>query len=98
LSFSKEPAAAIKCSAVPSTLDISRILLSDLAHVDWLKPNPSTGFLPNKAEYVLSQDGHPFPREESWIAKSMDLIFEKGKVTGPNPLYLFPVPLLEWKS
>ena len=28
----------------------------------------------------------------------MDLIFEEGKVAGPKPLYLFPVPLLEWKS
>ena len=28
----------------------------------------------------------------------MDLIFEEGKVVGPKPLYLFPVPLLEWKS
>jgi hypothetical protein len=49
-------------------------------------------------EYVISQDGYPFPREESWIAKSMDLIFEEGKVAEPKPLYLFPVPLLEWKS
>jgi hypothetical protein len=28
----------------------------------------------------------------------MDLIFEEGKVAGPKPLYLFPVPLLERKS
>ena len=28
----------------------------------------------------------------------MDLIFEKEKVTGPKPLYLFPISLLEWKS
>jgi hypothetical protein len=28
--------------------------------VDWFKTNPSTGFVPNKAEYVLSQDGYPF--------------------------------------
>ena len=41
MSLSKEPAAAIKCSAVPRTLDISRRLLSDLAQVDWFKTNPS---------------------------------------------------------
>jgi hypothetical protein len=45
------------------TLDISRRLLSDLAQVDWLKTNPSTGFVLNKAEYFLLQDGYPFPRE-----------------------------------
>ena len=27
----------------------------------------------------------------------MDLICEEGKVAGPKPLYLFPVPLLKWK-
>jgi hypothetical protein len=26
--------------------------------VDWFKTSPSTGFIPNKAEYVLSQDGY----------------------------------------
>ena len=88
----------VTCSAVPRTLDISRKLLSDLAQVNWFKPSLSTGFVPNKAEYVLSQDGYPFPREESWIAKSIDLIFEKGKVAGPKQLYLLLVPLLEWKS
>jgi hypothetical protein len=40
-------------------------LLSDLGQVDWFKANPSTGFVPNKVDYVLSQDGYPFPREES---------------------------------
>jgi hypothetical protein len=95
LSFSKEPAAAITCSAVPRTPDISQRLLSDIAQVDWFKTSPSKGFLPNKAEYDLSQDGYPFPSEESRIAKSIDLIFEEGRVAGPKPLYLFPVPLLE---
>jgi hypothetical protein len=33
--------------------------------VDWFKTNLSTGFVPNKTVYVLSQDGYPFPREES---------------------------------
>jgi hypothetical protein len=56
LSLSKQPAAAIKCSDVPRTLDISRRLLSDLGQVDWFKANPSTGFVPNKVDYVLSQD------------------------------------------
>jgi hypothetical protein len=40
-------------------------LLSDLAQGDRFKTNPSTGFVPNKEEYVLSQDGYPFPRAES---------------------------------
>ena len=40
LSLSKESAAAIKCSAVPRTLDISRRLLSDLALADWFKLKP----------------------------------------------------------
>jgi hypothetical protein len=48
LSLSKEPAAAIKCYAVPRTLNISGRLLSDLAQVDWFKTNPTTGFVPNK--------------------------------------------------
>ena len=46
LSYSREPAAAI-----------SRKLFSDLAQVDWLRTSPSTGCVPNKAEYALSQDG-----------------------------------------
>jgi hypothetical protein len=52
LSLSKESAAAIKCSAVPRTLDISRRLLSDLALADWFKTSSSRGFIPDKAEYV----------------------------------------------
>jgi hypothetical protein len=78
LSLSKEPAAAIKCSAVPRTLDISRRLLSDLALI--------TGRIPPKGYKFFPELGHT--KSALYFMNESISDFHSSKGTGQHLLSL----------